>query len=143
LDAIFDDWRALLPLPDGDYSWQVRGVDRVGFDLTNPGPWSAPVPFTVDTVAPDVTLTAPASGLFGAAGVTVTGTVADENPGTVVLLDNGSVVATDSSGGSSFSFAYAPGTGVHTLEVVATDRAGNSDAGSRASVVVSIDADAP
>jgi large repetitive protein len=140
IPALFDeDWTVLVPLADGDYSWRVRGIDRIA----SSGPWSTTVPFTVDTVAPDVTLTAPSSGTFGAGGVTVAGTVSDLHPATVVLRDNGVVVATDSTGGSSFAFTYAPTSGTHTLEVVATDAAGNSDAGSTASVVVSIDADAP
>src|SRR5690606_28953365 len=107
-------------LRDGDYTWQVVGVE--GFN--DEGPWSEAVPFTVDTKAPDLTLTAPASGTFGGGDVTVTGTVSDANPGTVTLTDNGAVIGTDTTGGSTFSFTFTPTTGTHDLVVTAVDKAG-------------------
>jgi hypothetical protein len=139
-----DDWSPLVPLPDGTYTWRVRGYDTPSlWEISSPGPWSQKQTFTVDTIAPDVVLTAPTSGLFGASGVTVTGTVADANLDRVELRDNGDLIATDNSGSSTYSFAHAPATGSHLLTVTAYDKAGNSDAGSTASVSVVIDADAP
>jgi len=131
-------WTPIIPLRDGAYTWQVRGQD-----LTGSGSWSTAVPFVVDTTAPDLVLTAPAAGTFGGGAVTVTGTVSDANPGTVTLTHNGMVIATDSSGDADFSFTFIPTTGAHTLVVTAVDKAGNSDAGSTATVALVVDADAP
>lgn len=139
--AIFnDEWTSERTLPDGHYSWRVRGVDR----LLSEGPWSASIPFVVDTRAPVVSITSPAPGaLVNASGVTVAGTVTDANPSRVELRDNGSLVATDSSGAAGFSFAYVPPSGTRTLTVTAIDAAGNSDAASSASVTVTVDSDGP
>jgi len=138
LDLVFDDdWAPLIPLPDGTYSWRVRGID--GF--WSEGPWSAPATFVIDGTAPDLTLTSPSSGLFDGAGIAVAGTIADANPGTWQIAIDGTVV--HSGTGPSFSHTIYPSTGAHTVTVTAVDAAGNSDAGSTASVAIDVDAEAP
>ncbi len=138
VDLVFDDdWSPLIPLPDGAYSWRVRGVDGIWSE----GPWSAPASFVVDRTAPDLTLTSPASGLFSGAGVVIAGTIADANPGTWQISVDGTVV--QSGTGTSFSHTVYPATGAHTISVTAVDAAGNSDAGSSASVAIDVDAEAP
>ena len=130
-------WSPLIPLPDGEYSWRVAGVEGIN-DL---GAWSAAVPFAVDTVAPDVTLVSPSTGLFSGAGVEVSGTIADLHPGTWQIELDGVVVATGT--GSTFAATLHPTTGSHSIVVRAVDVAGNSDAGSTTSVAIEVDAEAP
>jgi hypothetical protein len=126
--------KAYGPLADGDHTFQVRGTDTVG--NTNPTPTS--YTWTVDTVAPDTTI----------------------GPGQPASLSNTAapsfdLASTESSStfecsldSSTFASCSSPKiyTGVrdgsHTLQVRATDRAGNTD-GTPASYTWTVDTTPP
>jgi hypothetical protein len=121
-----------LPLDgtaDGPHTVHFRATDQAGNTsvLTD-------YAFTLDTVAPTVTIVNPASGTFTNQNTTVTGQVTDATSGVaslVAAVDSGAFtpLTVDSSGNFSFTTALAlDGTadGPHTVRFEATDKAGNT-----------------
>ena len=102
-------------LPDGDHTFTVVATDSAGNVATEV------VDITVDTVAPAVSLTSPASGTtVQVATVTVTGTT---EPGAAVTV-NGLAPEVDANGAFSFNLGLTEGS--NTITATATDLAGNS-----------------
>ncbi len=102
-------------LPDGDHTFTVVATDAAGNVATEV------VDITVDTVAPAVSLTSPASGTtVQVATVTVTGTT---EPGAAVTV-NGLAPEVDANGAFSFNLGLTEGS--NTITATATDLAGNS-----------------
>jgi RHS repeat-associated protein len=119
-----------LPLDgtaDGSHTGHLKATDNASnvstFDVT----------FTLDTVAPTISVTSPAQGVVTNQNVTVAGQVTDAVSGVASLqaaLDNGSFSAVTLGSGGSFSFVTTlplDGTadGSHTEHLKATDNAGN------------------
>src|SRR5207248_3161758 len=88
---------------------------------------------TLDTVAPTVTVTAPALGVVTNRNVTVAGQVTDDRSGVASLeeaLDGGTFAPVAFGAGGDFSLATGlplggSADGSHTVQLRATDRAGN------------------
>ncbi|WIG97757.1 Ig-like domain-containing protein [Myxococcus sp. SDU36] len=112
------------PLADGSHTLAVRAVDAAGNVDTTPATHA----WEVDTEAPAVAITAPASGeVLDTATVTYTGTA--EPHGTVVVVVDGNTVGTveaDASGQWTLPVGTTLAEGPHTVSVTATDEAGNS-----------------
>jgi len=90
--------------------------------------------YTIDTIPPTVTISAPAAGLLTRIpAVTVTGTLSE--PGTVSVNGTPAVVT-----GTSFTVSYTLSEGPNTLNVQAYDLAGNPGS---ASVSVTLDTTPP
>jgi hypothetical protein len=98
---------------------------------------SASRTITVDSVAPALTLTAPAAGLVTSqASVSVRGTVQDSTP--ITLMIDGAAVPVN---GNAFAYDVPlAGEGARQIAVVATDAAGNR---SKEVVSVAVDRTAP
>ena len=107
---------ATVPVADGSVTLEATATDAAG----NTG--SASRTITVDSVAPALTLTAPAAGLVTSqASVSVRGTVQDSTP--VTLTIDGAAVPVN---GSAFAYdAPLADEGARQIAVVATDAAGN------------------
>jgi hypothetical protein len=116
---------------DGPHTVHLRATDRAG----NVSPLTD-FSFTLDTVAPTVSVASPASGLATNQNVTVTGQATDDRSGVAqlqVAVDGGafSSVSFDASGSFSFATALAldhSADGPHTVHLWAADRAGNVSA---------------
>jgi hypothetical protein len=128
--------QASTPLPDGVYTAVAQqGAIEVGF--------SAEVTFTVDTVAPALTLNAippviaTATPSFGGAG----GQEAGDGP-VHVFVDDTPVGDASASGGSWTLTSASLGDGTHTVRAEQSDQAGNSKT-STASFRVDTTAPAP
>lgn len=102
------------------------------------------VSFTVDTVPPTLSITAPVNDLVtNQSACTVTGTTNDatSSPVTVtVKLNSGTAEAVTVGSDGSFSKALTLAAGVNTITVVATDSAGKSTTVAR---TVTLDTGAP
>jgi hypothetical protein len=121
-------------LNDGDHTFAVRAVDLAG----NPDPSPATSSFSVDTAAPDTTITAGPAGTTGDA-VASFSFVATEVGSFECRIDDGPFAACESPHSTPPLAA-----GAHTFEVRAVDRAGNRD-GTPASrsLVIEAAAEAP
>ncbi|MHB8845762.1 MAG: Ig-like domain-containing protein [Nitrospirota bacterium] len=119
-----------IALAEGPNTITVRATDKAGNESV------LPVPLTLDTVVPVVTITAPVpNALLNLQQVTVSGTVSEMN--TMVTV-NGSVAQVT---GQNFTLAgVALAEGLNSINVVAADRAGNPGP---ASVTVTVDTTAP
>ncbi len=97
------------------------------------------VSFTVDTVAPTLTVTTPLDGsVTSIAACNVTGTTNDATSSPVVLTVNGVTVQVGVDG--SFAHAITLVEGVNTITVIATDAAGKATTVTR---TVTLDTGAP
>jgi len=110
-----------LSLADGSHTVSVRATDRVGLQAI------ATTTFTVDTTLPSLTITAPAQGAYlTIRTVQVTWTASDTGTGLSELevrVDGGTWIALTASA-TSYTTASL-GDGQHTVDVRATDDAGN------------------
>lgn len=109
--------RSFTSLAQGDHTVVVRATDNAGNTTEDD------VTFRVDTIAPDLTIQSPANNSFiSSTSVNVSFTTSDANADAVECrLDSGSFAACTS--------AYALSglsQGNHTVQVRATDRAGNA-----------------
>jgi len=103
-------------LPDGDHAISVRVTDAAGNSST-----ATTSQFTIDTVAPTVTLDTVPAALSNDNTPTVTFTVGGGPATTLCRVDNGAF--TTCTGGT---FTPTVSAGTHTITVQATDGAGNS-----------------
>ncbi len=104
-----------MPLADGGYDMTVTVDDAAG-NRSEP----ARTTFTIDTVAPRITLTAPAENTLTNRGtVTVSGQLSEP----ALLTLNGQPLTTDDQYG--FQADYSLVEGKNALTLLATDRAGN------------------
>ena len=109
------------PLSQGSHTYTVSADDFDGNTAT-----SASTSFTIDTIAPSLTVTSPTDGLVtNQSTVTVSGETDDATTRPVTVTVNGSSVTVDPSD-SSFSTTVSLVEGSNTITVVATDTAGNS-----------------
>ncbi len=125
-------WSVTASLMQGSHSVVATATDVAG----NESEASAELSFVVDTVAPGVpVVTAPASGSLLNDNKPILSGSAEAGSMVRVWLNDveAGTVTTDPSGNWSFQPAMALGDGVYTLEVVATDLAGNVSAVSAAS----------
>lgn len=123
-----------------DGAWQVTASQATLGVASDP---SAPVPFTVDTVAPAApALTSPTSGaLLAAAGVAAAGT-APADAAVVELYDGATLAGSAAPAAGAFATTLTLADGVHVLTARALDAAGNrSDAS--AAVTVTVDTTPP
>lgn len=130
-------WSFVRALSDGAHTIMASATDPLG----NTGA-STTRAFTVDTVGPDapVILTPAADSAIAERPVLVTGST--EAGAHVVLREGATTVGTSTaSEEGSFDTTVALPDGVHTLEVAATDHAGNG--GATASVTFTVDTVAP
>ena len=117
-------------LTEGSNTITIKAKDKAGNEST------ATVSLTLDTIAPSVTITAPASGLLTKTPqVAVSGTVTETN----LTVSINSVAALVSNQIYSVS-SYTLTEGRNTLVATAVDRAGNSG---QASVSVTLDSTPP
>jgi hypothetical protein len=118
-------------IPDGSYSFEVRGVDAQG----TPGPSGELYSFTIDTTPPAVTITALTPDPTTDTTPTFSGTASD-NTTTIASveyrIDGGTWTQATAVDGAfdeaSENYTFTTSTlsaGSHTVEVRATDAAGN------------------
>jgi RHS repeat-associated protein len=123
-----------LPLDgsaDGQHAVKVQARDKAG----NLSAFTART-FTLDTVPPTVNITGPTTALTTKTNVTITGQATDVESGVAQVeeeIDGGAFtpVSFDASGNFSFSTGLplnGSTDGKHTIEVQATDKAGNVSA---------------
>ena len=118
-----------LPLAEGNNIVTVDAVDRSG----NKG--STSVTITLDTVPPQLFVSAPADGILTRSpALTVTGTVSE--PLTALTVNGTELVVSD----TAFSHPLVLVEGVNVITLEATDRAGNRG---KASVTVTLDSTPP
>ncbi|QSQ27964.1 OmpA family protein [Pyxidicoccus parkwayensis] len=111
-------------LADGDHTLAVRATDAAGNVDASPATHT----WTVDTQAPVVTLTTPASGaVLTNPQVTYSGTT-EPGASVTVVVDgvNVGTVTADSSGNWTLPVGTELGEGPHSVTVTATDPAGNT-----------------
>lgn len=106
------------PLTDGTYTARARQTDYA----SNPGV-SAPVTFTVDTIAPDTTITLPPAPVVSSQSQRFTFTSTEPNSTFRCAVDG--AAPSPCASGDTFT---APTDGDHVFSVQAVDRAGNVDA---------------
>ncbi len=113
--ALLDGMTSITPgfqvAMDGPHNVSVSVVDRAGNTA------SATRTFTIDNIAPVLSVTAPAAGSYVRGPVTLSWSVSDANPGTVATATLDTMPIT-----SPHTFNAE---GSHTLVVNATDAAGN------------------
>ncbi len=118
-------------LSQGSHTITIKALDAVG----NPG--TATATFTVDTIAPTVSITAPAdNSLTNNTKPPVTFTTAGSPSSTQCQIDAGAFAACS----SPFTPAVALADGAHTITVKVTDLATNT---SSATITINIDATKP
>ena len=120
-------------LGEGSHSFEVRATDPAGNQDATPASFT----WTVDTTAPNTTITAKPADPTSATGASFAFDSNDATASFACRLDDGSFAACTSP--KSYS---GLGEGSHTFEVRATDTAGNTDA-SPASFAWTIDTTAP
>jgi parallel beta-helix repeat protein len=106
-------------LDDGEHTFTVRATDEAG----NTDPTPASSVWTVDTTAPETTITEGPPSPTNSTAATFSFTTAEDGGTFTCTLDEGGA-APCSPGVSYIAFA----DGEHTFSVVATDAAGNTDA---------------
>ncbi len=122
--------RALTGLAEGQRTFQVRVRDAVG----NVDPTPAQRQWTVDTVAPTVTITGGPTGPVSDSTPTFDFTTAGSPTSTQCRFDTAAFAACV----SPFTPATALSEGAHTFEVRVTDAAGNNGSATRAFTVDTI-----
>src|SRR5207245_1229050 len=106
-------------LADGAYTMTLSVTDQAGNAA------SSSVSVTIDNTAPAVTISAPASNANLRGTATISWTATDTNLDTVSIAIDGE--ARDLSGTTSYSWdTHTVGDGTHTIQVKATDKAGNA-----------------
>lgn len=127
-----------IPVINGTFTTQVvlskEGLNNIFITAVDPI-WNfsyAEVMITLDTIPPQINLTSPTEGLaVNSLTLNVTGTVTDETIETVtVAVNDGSPQALTLTG-TNFSGAVALVSGLNTLTLTATDKAGNTSRVSR------------
>jgi hypothetical protein len=106
-------------LADGSHSFQVRATDAAGNTDATPAARS----WTVDTVAPDTTVTAGPSGTVTSTSASFSFSSSEAGSSYQCALDGGAYAACASP--KSYTGLAA---GTHTFQVRAVDAAGNADA---------------
>jgi hypothetical protein len=103
---------------EGAHDLRVAALDAAG-NLA-----SVQVPVTVDNILPEVALSSPVSGVFGAGALTLTAAASDASGvARVSFFDNGSLLSVSTT--APYSFVWTPTAGAHSLTATATDAAGN------------------
>jgi bacillopeptidase F len=125
-------WSVPVTLHEGDNT--LTAVTTVESGTTRP---SDPVKVTLDTVAPDLTVSAPADGHAQSSRVlSVSGTVSDAHFDRLTVNGQAATVGSD----GAFSMELVGHDGANTITVTATDRAGNVTTATR---TVTVDSSAP
>jgi len=125
-------WAASFAAVEGSNSVQVRQSDAAG-NVSAP---SAPLVFTLDTVAPVAPSLALVEDTGAADGVTANGAVA------VAGLEQGALVEYSVDGGTTWAASFAAVEGANSVQVRQTDAAGNVSAPS-APLVFTLDTEVP
>lgn len=136
-------WDYTGPDVTGDGTHTIRVTDKAGN--------TASVSFTIDATAPVVAITNPNDGDALRGTVTVSGTVTDTHPDHyyfVVKDSNGKIVAGPGVVKQATVVDWSWDTtkvtdGTYTIDLEARDKAGNKDAGSTATISVTVDNTAP
>lgn len=105
-------------LADGQHTFRVRAVGEGGPDLT-----PASRTWTVDTVAPETTITSTPPSPNSGFSVTYTYSSSEPNSTFRCQMDDGAIQVCSSAGRTYFNLI----DGAHTFRVWATDNAGNQD----------------
>src|SRR5438093_710970 len=127
-DTTFD-WSLPFGFSEGTHTVVFTILDGAGFSASKT--WS----FTVDTMAPSLSVTSPNDGLTGTALTPVSGTT---EPGATVTVNGVSTAVNATTGHFSRDIVLAEGA--NTITVVAQDRAGNTATDVRS---VTLDTTAP
>ncbi|WP_214627562.1 Ig-like domain-containing protein [Paenibacillus agaridevorans] len=117
-------WTPPTALGEGDHTVQVRAEDAAG----NVGPGSAARTFTVDTTAPAAPeLTVPTDGASLNDTTPAIGGTAEPGSTVTIILDGNDVGTVSVGAGGTWTWTppTALGEGDHTVQVRATDAAGN------------------
>ena len=126
-------------LDDGSHTASFAAADNDGNDAT-----AKTTTFTVDTVPPTLSVTAPEDGaITNVAAVTVTGITNDVTSSPVTLtvqLNDGEAEVVSVAQDGTFSKALTLALGANTITVVATDSAGKSSTVTR---TITLDQSAP
>jgi len=114
----------VFALREGQNTFTTTALDNAGLEATDSRT------ITLDTSRPVITVTAPAdNSTLSATSVVVTGYL--DNPGTLTaVVNNGSAHAADMTG-NNFSITLNLAGGTNTIELTATDLAGNSSTAKR------------
>ena len=127
-DTTFD-WSLPFGFSEGSHTVVLTILDGAGFSTSRT--WS----FTVDTMAPSLSVTSPNYGLTGTALTNVSGTT---EPGATVTVNGASAAVNATTGRFSHDIVLAEGA--NTITVVARDTAGNTATDARS---VTLDTTAP
>lgn len=126
-------------LSEGSHSITINATDNDGNAAT-----AATASFTVDTVPPTLTVTAPTDGLItNQSALTVSGTTNDSTSSPVTItvrVNGGSAVTPTVSAQGAWSTSVALTTGSNTITIIATDSAGKTTTITR---TVTLDTGAP
>ena len=125
----------LSGLSQGGHAFEVRATDAEG--LTDPTP--ARRTWTVDTVAPTVSITSPTDGasVKGTVQVSATAGLAGDVVDVRFVLDGQTTLGTDTSAPYSINWnSRKAGVGSHTLTAVVRDAAGNATTSAPVTVTV-------
>ena len=121
-------------LADGSHTIKINATDNDGNAATQKS-----VTFSIDTVPPTLSVSAPANNLVtNVSSVTVSGTTNDTTSSPVTLTVNGKSVTVNSSGAFSTTVSLSEGT--NTITVIAVDSAGKKTTVTR---TVTLDTVAP
>ncbi len=123
---------------EGVHTFTISETDIAGNTGT-----SSTVPYTIDTTAPAIIL-GTVGGLTNQPSQTISGTLADANPGALVhIMDGATEIATATrAGDGSWTATVTLGAqGAHVISATATDLAGN--AGASGSTTFTLDTIAP
>jgi Tol biopolymer transport system component len=134
-------WSVPVTLSAGANSIVAKDTDTAG----NTGASTAVV-YTLDTVAPTLTITSPSAGPIGQASQTIGGTVTAAATGgapigsTVSLFDNGTQIGTATIGadGKSWSTPVTLSAGANSIVAKDTDAAGNTGSSKSVAFTLSV-----
>lgn len=121
-------------LKDGTHTLTINAKDNDGNSAV-----TKTITFTVDTIPPSLTVTAPTDNLkTNQSTLTVSGTTTDATSKPVTITVNGSAATVNSDG--SWSTTVTLKSGANTITVIATDKAGKTSTVTR---TVTLDTSAP
>lgn len=123
----------LTGLSEGGHTFDISCRDEIGRY------GNRSVTFTIDTVSPSISISGPATGLYGTRDITISWAGSDTNGiSSFRLLVDGE--STDHPSDTSECTIHDLADGVYTITVMAFDHAGNHD---EDSITITIDATAP
>jgi hypothetical protein len=143
-----DQTGANIPVVNGTFTTQydmgsVDGPQYIYISATDPAMNQSSAFVTVirDATPPQINVTSPADGaITNSQTISITGTIVDQNPGTITVSANSGPAQPLTLSGTGFSNTITIVNGANSLLFTATDRVGNTSTLSR---VVTLDQEPP